>query len=292
MESFLGYMNYHRTHVKGYAGITACLYELVKPRSVFLWTDCHQEAFERLKERTVAYASLVLIPAHRRYCTTRKKLLAVVRFCRHFRHYLLGRPFIIRTDHNSLAWLMRFRHIEGQLYYLNRSENEEDCPCLVVPAPLQGEVLKLCHDVKTSGHLGRDKTLERLKRAFFWYHMSRDSQVYIMSCEVCNRNKKPSRKQKARLGCYHAGYPMERVHLDILGGPFTTSEDGNSYILMMYDQFSKWLECEALPVQSAELIAKKFVTKFIATFGCPLEVHTDQGQKILSRTCLKLCAPP
>lgn len=67
------------------------------------------------KECTIAYASQVLLPAQREYCTTRKELLAVVKFCRHFRHYLLGRRFTIRTDHNSLAWLFRFRHIEGQL---------------------------------------------------------------------------------------------------------------------------------------------------------------------------------
>ncbi|CAC5369754.1 unnamed protein product [Mytilus coruscus] len=30
-------------------------------------------------------------------------------------HYLLGRRFVLKTDHNSLVWLMRFKHIEGQL---------------------------------------------------------------------------------------------------------------------------------------------------------------------------------
>ncbi|MCP3866871.1 MAG: hypothetical protein GY703_02005, partial [Gammaproteobacteria bacterium] len=39
----------------------------------------------------------------------------MVRFTHHFRHYLLGRPFRVRTDHHSLQWLLNFRHIEGQL---------------------------------------------------------------------------------------------------------------------------------------------------------------------------------
>ena len=52
---------------------------------------------------------------HRNYCTTRKELLSILKFCRQFRHYLLGRFFIIRTDHNSLVWLTRFKHLEGQL---------------------------------------------------------------------------------------------------------------------------------------------------------------------------------
>lgn len=70
---------------------------------------------------------------------------------------------------------------------------------------------------------------------------------------------------------------MERVHLDILG-PFTPSEHGNVYVLVMIDQFTKWIECAALPNQTALLIAKEFLLHFIVTFGCPLSVHTDQGR--------------
>lgn len=63
----------------------------------------------------VAHASKVLTPAQKRYCTTRKVLLAVVTFTRQFRVYLLGRRFTVRTDHHSLMWLLRFKHLEGQL---------------------------------------------------------------------------------------------------------------------------------------------------------------------------------
>lgn len=70
---------------------------------------------------------------------------------------------------------------------------------------------------------------------------------------------------------------MERVHLDILG-PFNTSESGNNYVLMMIDQFSKWIEMAALPDQTALSVAHKFLIHFVVTFGCPLEVHTDQGR--------------
>ena len=66
-------------------------------------------------ERLIGFGSFVLVSAQRNYCTTRKELLAVVRFTRHFKHYLLGLRFTLRTDHNSLLWLMGFRKIEGQL---------------------------------------------------------------------------------------------------------------------------------------------------------------------------------
>ena len=62
----------------------------------------------------VAYGSWVLTKAERYYCTTRKELLAVVHFVHYFKHYLLGRRFLLRTDHGSLRWLFNFKDPEGQ----------------------------------------------------------------------------------------------------------------------------------------------------------------------------------
>ena len=42
------------------------------------------------EEKTICFASKVLTPAQRKYCTTRKELLAIVTFTRQFRYYLLG----------------------------------------------------------------------------------------------------------------------------------------------------------------------------------------------------------
>jgi hypothetical protein len=50
-----------------------------------------------------------------KYCVTRKELLAVVHFVKHFRHFLYGKTFTVRTDHSSLRWLMNFKNAEGQL---------------------------------------------------------------------------------------------------------------------------------------------------------------------------------
>ena len=66
-------------------------------------------------ERVLGYGSYILSPAQRKYCTTRRELLAVVRFTRQFRHYILGRRFYVRTDHSSLVWLMRFKNLSGML---------------------------------------------------------------------------------------------------------------------------------------------------------------------------------
>ena len=49
------------------------------------------------------------------YSLVRQELLAVVVFTRHFRSFLLGGMFTVRTDHGSLTWLKNFKEPEGQM---------------------------------------------------------------------------------------------------------------------------------------------------------------------------------
>lgn len=186
-------------------------------------------------------------------------------------------------------WLCRdcLELSDGILFYRWCEKADRELT-LVVPASLQEDVLKYCHDVKPSGQMEQKKTIERAKQSFMWYNMQQDCINYVKGCSVCNQNKKPHVRPRASLSLFHAGFPMERVHLDILG-PFNPSESGNRYVLMMIDQFSMWVEMCALPEQSAISIATKFVERFIVTFGCPLEVHTDHGRNLDGHLFKALC---
>ena len=142
VERFAGLANYHRAFVKNFSELAAPLYQVVGKHK-FQWGLEQEQAFQALKtasvsppvlalpnqddpfvldlaigaellqiqdgkEKVVAYGSFSLTTDQRKYCTTRKELLSVVRFTRQYRHYLLGKPFTVRTDHSSLTWLMRF----------------------------------------------------------------------------------------------------------------------------------------------------------------------------------------
>ena len=491
LASFLGSVNYHRDFIGNYAALAEPLYAVMRPSAKFCWHDDQKIAFEKLrccmttapilaypnttdlfildvdasndsigaellqcqngKEHVISYSSFILTPAQRKYCTTRRELLALVTFCRHYRHYLLGRKFLARTDHSSLAWLMRFKHIEGQLarwceelaqydiVILHRSGSkhsnadsmsrrpieEEICDCyeagrsleslpcrgcpycrrchqqwnrfendvddvvplairgiqlelvdpdenpdlvpevttfigytseqlrefqlqdselkpviswlesdngnpseselmrqgrvtkhlwscksqlrivkgvlyyrweylahselkFVVPSSLSSDVLQFIHDSKAGGHFGRDKSIAKARISFYWYGLTRDVIAYVETCSVCAVNKKSTRIPRAGLGDYQAGVPLERVHLDLLG-PFVESPSHNKFILMISDQFTKWVSCLPLPDQSAESMAREFYDHFVTIFGCPIQVHTDQGRNFDSNFFKALC---
>jgi hypothetical protein len=142
VRSFLGLCNYYRRFVKGYSEIALPLTELTKKDKDWDWSSQCQNAFERLKKsmwtnpvlalpdmtkpfevhtdasdfalggvlmqegHPVAYESRKLNPTERRYSAHEKELLAVVHCLRGWRHYLLGSPFIVKTDNTAVSHFM------------------------------------------------------------------------------------------------------------------------------------------------------------------------------------------
>jgi len=66
------------------------------------------------EERPICNASQLYDKHQQNYNVTRKELLALVTFVKKFRQYLLGRPFLIRTDHAALQWLRKTPEPTGQ----------------------------------------------------------------------------------------------------------------------------------------------------------------------------------
>ena len=72
--------------------------------------------------------------------------------------------------------------------------------------------------------------------------LKNDCVVLVKTCARCNKNKLLKRKHRGRLGEYHAGCPMDRIHIYIMG-PLTKTPNGNTCVFMVIDQFNKWIEC-------------------------------------------------
>jgi hypothetical protein len=129
--------------------------------------------------------------------------------------------------------------------------------------------------------------LAKLKRRYFWPGMRTDIQQWVLSCDEC-ASRSGYNLKKNKMKKYRVGAPMERVAMDVLG-PLPRSTKGNHYILVIGDYFTKWIEAVCIPNQLATTVADVLVNQFIARYGVPLEIHTDQGRNFESEVQKEVC---
>ena len=177
---------------------------------------------------------------------------------------------------------------KNEIIYYRWIEDTSSRDLIIVPRALKEVVLSGCHDEITAGHFSSRKTLSRIRQNYFWKNMSQDCSLYVHSCVNCSTQKKANLTARAPLINYQAGNPLDRVHIDILG-PFPISRSGNRYVLMLIDQFTRWLEAYPLPDQTAEQVARVVVDQFIARFGSPLYIYSDQGRNFESDLFGSVC---
>ena len=166
---------------------------------------------------------------------------------------------------------------EGILY--RRWENELGDKIilqLVLPKPLRKQAFKHLHEAPTAGHLGINKTISRIQQRFYWCNYSEDIRKWCTSCDLCASRKGHNAKLEPQWDS-----TMLRIALDILG-PLPLTENGNRYLLIIADYFTKWPEAYAIPNQEAATVARILVNEVICRFGVPLEIHSDQGRNFES----------
>lgn len=178
---------------------------------------------------------------------------------------------------------------DGLLYKkFHRQDGTSTFLQLLVPKSLRSEVLKSMHDSVMAGHLGQKKTWHKTFQRFYWFEMKEDVGIYVRKCDTCAVNKADRKKPKAPLGKMQVGAPLDRICVDLVG-PFPESEAGNRYILVATDAFTKWVELVAIPNQLATTCAQALLESVVSKFGCPLDLHTDQGRSFENEVFAELC---
>lgn len=197
------------------------------------------------------------------------------------------RRLLTQIEANPLRY-PRFRVNDDILF---KSVNQPYCDLspacdrwrIVVPKEKRLALLKQCHDVPTSGHLGIYKTFHRLANKFYWPGMKTDVTRYVRKCVTCLKTKPEQKATHGEMGGYHQiTRPWETLSIDLVG-PLPISTKGYSYILVICDLFSKFSLCYPLRKANASRIVEHLENDVFLIFGVPKQIISDNGVQFKSR---------
>ncbi len=157
----------------------------------------------------------------------------------------------------------------------------------VVPSSLRSALLEAYHANKLSGHLGQVKTEAKLKTKYWWPRMHQDVENTVKHCAACQAAKNPSPKHKPPIHPIKVSRPWQLVEMDFMELPMTYN--GNRYVLVFQDHFSKWIEAVATPDQKAERVARLFVEQIVCRCGAPERLNSDAAKNFLSAVVKEIC---
>ena len=139
---------------------------------------------------------------------------------------------------------------------------------LVVPPSLRHEILVGGHDDPLAGHLGVNKTYEKLRERYYWPKMFADVQFWCTSCTHCQMKKSPKQRQTAPILPIPVESAFDRVAVDCLD-PFPVTDSGNRYIVVFSDYLTRYPEAFAVPSIDAPTIADLLVNQIMPRYGAP-----------------------
>ncbi len=152
-----------------------------------------------------------------------------------------------------------------------------------IPVGMRDAMLHEAHDALMSGHLGMDKTMERLARVAFWPHMERDVRHYVRTCDSCQRCKPSNLKPPGLLRPLPIpSQNWECIAMDfIVRLPMTAA--GHDAILTVVDRLTKMAHfIPTTTTVTAEAAAKQFFAGVVRLHGLPKSIVSDRDSKFTS----------
>lgn len=154
---------------------------------------------------------------------------------------------------------------------------------IVVPTSNRSEILHRYHDDETAGHLGISKTFSRISELYYWPKLRQDVRRYVLKCTICSANKSPNLPQAGQMGSYkNINFPFQLISMDLLG-PYPRSKQGNQYLLVIVDWFTKYVLVHPLSKATTKAIIKFLENNVFLIYGVPQICVCDNGSQFISR---------
>ena len=186
-------------------------------------------------------------------------------------------------DENCKVWMKepnRYRFTVSDGLLINAKDQ------IIVPdnRTLRTRIIAECHDADVSGHLGVQRTMQRLSKHFQWQMMAADVHDYVVSCSKCQRNKSENRKAAGLL------QPIEppatkgsAISIDFVG-PLPTTARKKDAIFVMVDSFTKRVFYEPVRMTiTAKQAAKVLFDRVVRHQGLPETIVSDRDPRFTSK---------
>ena len=178
--------------------------------------------------------------------------------------------------------------VDGLLCRWKVQPNQKRRSQVYVPLALRRDILYYVHGHQSSGHFGRERSVERLTRRYYWPEMQSDLVRWISTCPACCLNKASPGHGRLPLVQELFGVRFARVAVDIISG-FETTPQGNTCMMVVTDYYTKYTKVFAMKDHKAATCAEALVRGWVLTLGAPLMLHSDQGREFESALWQEMC---
>jgi hypothetical protein len=264
--------------------------------------------------RPIAFISKSLSATQLKWSTIQKEAYAIYYSCQQLDSLIRDREFEIHTDHKNITymkqtptsmvsrWFIALQELNFKVIFVKGTQNQladglsRLCPniaklalpftpvatsnneivlsALTVipePNPEQLEWMEQCHNAIV-GHGGSSRTLTKLfSLGHAWKYMRQHVRMFIASCPCCQKMSMIKVPVEVQHYVTSSNRPFDVVNIDFIG-PYPD----DSYVLVIIDTFSKWIELFHCKDATAKSACEALLQHF-GRYGAPNMIRSDKG---------------